>query len=164
MLISLFHTTTNNNQSTMISNNTGSVNEDDETIKRKEREEWLRSILDPVLPSTIRLDDGTYYTASSPQTQAFQWLQDPSTSNTRLDEFKDESMIRERYILAVFGFAMSSSMSSNKIPHDWTQEVPFLTTGHVCDWSTTFHTTGKNGFEGVTCNSEGYVTKLIFCK
>ena len=49
-------------------------------------------------------------------------------------------------------------------PQDWKESIPFLTHGHVCDWSTTYHATHRGrGLQGVSCNTHGFVTKLIFC-
>ena len=158
-----------NDSNSGISNNTNSSNDGNQamTASPTEREEWLRTVLDPVLPSDFvspsLLQVDTNETPLPPQTRAFHWLLDTTTSSTNIEEYAEEQMIVERYILAVFGFAVSSR-SSNNSKKDWKTQVPFLTTGHACDWSTTFHSNSLNGPEGVTCDSSGRVTKLVFSK
>ena len=123
-----------------------------------EREEWLRTVLGPVLLVPELITDNP----TSPQAQAFAFLLDPQTSTVDIRTSLDTQGIVERYVLSVLGYSLSQTRGTTTAL-DWKESIPFLTPHHVCEWSTSFTTSGRRGLQGVTCNDKGYTTKLIFC-
>ena len=78
------------------------------------------------------------------QSIALQCILNPDLVDTHLNE-SSMQVVMERYILALFSFALSG--------RDWQQDYSFLSTRHVCGWRI------PDPLQGVVCDGK-YVTGI----
>jgi hypothetical protein len=110
--------------------------------------ELARVILSPLSGHEALWDE------SSPQYKALWWIvhDDPAKMMIeKQDESQSQSLIVERYVMAVLYFATDGP--------NWLKQVGFLSNSSICDWQDAIEFSN-----GVQCNDHGSAVTLSMCK
>ena len=107
-----------------------------------EKYAWYTEHLQPLSGDAI-------YDKQSPQGKAFDWMVNEDPGNLYLKN-TTESELKERYILAVWFFAMNGEM--------WSEQFSFLSLNHLCSWKAA----NQSIANGITCDDDNRVTELDF--
>jgi hypothetical protein len=93
----------------------------------------------------------------SAQRRAAQFLADGDAYRMELTSDNDTARFVERYVLATIWYHFHGQ--------EWNYPLDFMTATDVCKWHTRFYTASGNSInEGVMCDENGYVTKIILRK
>ena len=107
------------------------------------------AILQRLLGLLFPLSGVQLYDPTSPQFKAFQWLEKDDPFTMSVHTIPDK-VIKERYIAAMFYFAMKGEQ--------WDNTHGYLGGGSVCEWH---H--GSDG-AGIFCTDDGSIESIVFRK